>query len=88
MSGDDVFTSQAVPSIHALVVGDRQVSRFSHHAEGDSRFRCRNGDGAVRRLDLQAQGEASLLHWIPKELTLLPNTAGCYSADEAVRTLR
>src|SRR4051812_50033322 len=43
---------------------------------------------AVRRLDLQAQGEASLLHWIPRELTLLPNTAGCYTADEAIRTLR
>jgi thiazole synthase len=43
---------------------------------------------AVRRLDLQAQGEASLLHWIPKELTLLPNTAGCYTAEEAIRTLR
>src|SRR5256714_15534766 len=43
---------------------------------------------AVRRLDLQAQGEKSLLHWIPKECVLLPNTAGCFTADEAVRTLR
>src|SRR5437762_4517863 len=43
---------------------------------------------AVRRLDLQAQGESSLLHWIPKECVLLPNTAGCFSAEEAVRTLR
>src|SRR5438270_1830387 len=32
---------------------------------------------AVRRLDLQAKGEASLLHWIPKDMVLLPNTAGC-----------
>src|SRR2546423_2331980 len=43
---------------------------------------------AVRRLDLQAQGEKSLLQWIPKECVLLPNTAGCFTADEAVRTLR
>src|SRR3954469_9415149 len=43
---------------------------------------------AVRRLDLQARGEASLLHWIPKEMVLLPNTAGCYNADDAVRTCR
>jgi thiazole synthase len=43
---------------------------------------------AVRRLDLKAQGEASLLHWIPEGMTLLPNTAGCYTADDAVRTLR
>src|SRR2546421_11161663 len=43
---------------------------------------------AIRRLDLQAQGEQSLLHWIPKECVLLPNTAGCFTSDEAVRTLR
>src|SRR5437660_1517672 len=43
---------------------------------------------AVRRLDLAARGESSLLHWIPKEMVLLPNTAGCFSAEEAVRTCR
>jgi len=43
---------------------------------------------AVRRLDLSAKGEKSLLHWIPKECVLLPNTAGCFTAEEAVRTLR
>jgi thiazole synthase len=43
---------------------------------------------AVRRLDLKARGEDSLLHWIGKEMTLLPNTAGCYTADDAVRTCR
>jgi thiazole synthase len=44
---------------------------------------------AVRRLDLKAQGEQSLLHWLDRsKLTLLPNTAGCYTADDAVRTCR
>ena len=43
---------------------------------------------AVRRLDLQARGEASLLHWIPKHMALLPNTAGCFNAEDAVRTCR
>jgi thiazole synthase len=44
---------------------------------------------AVRRLDLKAQGEASLLHWLDRTaLTLLPNTAGCYTADDAIRTCR
>jgi thiazole synthase len=41
---------------------------------------------AVRRLDLKAEGEASLLHWIPEGMVLLPNTAGCFTADDAVRT--
>ena len=43
---------------------------------------------AVRRLDLQARGEASLLHWIPEGMVLLPNTAGCFTAEDAVRTCR
>ena len=43
---------------------------------------------AVRRLDLQAKGEASLLHWIPRDMVLLPNTAGCFNAEDAVRTCR
>jgi thiazole synthase len=43
---------------------------------------------AVRRLDLSARGEQSLLEWIPKHMTLLPNTAACFTADEAIRTAR
>jgi thiazole synthase len=43
---------------------------------------------AVRRLDLSAKGEASLLEWIPKGLRLLPNTAACFTAEEAIRTAR
>ena len=43
---------------------------------------------AVRRLDLNARGEASLLHWIPKDMILLPNTAGCFNAEDAIRTCR
>jgi len=43
---------------------------------------------AVRRLDLAARGGASLLEWIPKGMKLLPNTAACYTAEEAIRTCR
>jgi thiazole synthase len=43
---------------------------------------------AVRRLDLSKKGSESLLEWIPKGMTLLPNTAACFNAEEAVRTAR
>ncbi len=44
---------------------------------------------AVRRVDLDADRRESLLHWLdPEEWFLLPNTAGCYSAEEAVRYAR
>lgn len=43
---------------------------------------------AVRRLDLSATGDESLLNWIPEGMKLLPNTAGCYNAEDAIRTSR
>src|SRR5512137_2962308 len=45
---------------------------------------------AIRRTNIgQNAGEPSLLDALPpSQYTYLPNTAGCYSAEEAVRTLR
>jgi thiazole synthase len=45
---------------------------------------------AIRRVNLgQNADEPSLLEFVPpSQFTYLPNTAGCYTADEAVRTLR
>ncbi|MFZ5446931.1 MAG: thiazole synthase [Myxococcota bacterium] len=71
-----------------LIVGtgkypSHQVMKDCHEASGAEMVTV-----AVRRLDLQAKGEDSLLHWIDKRMTLLPNTAGCYTADDAIRTCR
>jgi thiazole synthase len=44
---------------------------------------------ALRRVNLDERGHGSLLDWIdPERYLLLPNTAGCYTAEEAVRTAR
>src|ERR1700710_2041251 len=44
---------------------------------------------ALRRVDLADRSSGSLMTLLTKKKwTLLPNTAGCYTADEAVRTLR
>ena len=44
---------------------------------------------AVRRVDLKARGPENLLdHIDAKRIFILPNTAACYTADEAVRTAR
>lgn len=44
---------------------------------------------AVRRVNVSDPKQPMLIDYIdPKIYTYLPNTAGCYSADEAVRTLR
>jgi len=44
---------------------------------------------AVRRVDLDRRKEESILHHLsPERFLLLANTAGCYTADEAVRYAR
>ncbi len=44
---------------------------------------------AVRRVNISDRSKESLLDYIdPAKMFVLPNTAGCYSADEAVRTAR
>src|SRR6476661_3624642 len=44
---------------------------------------------AVRRVNLGETGTESLLGMLRSEgFTLLPNTAGCYTADDAIRTAR
>jgi thiazole synthase len=42
---------------------------------------------AVRRLDLDAAGD-DITRYLPEGVGLLPNTAGCETADEAVRVAR
>jgi thiazole synthase len=43
---------------------------------------------AVRRVELDRSKESLLDFLDPKELFLLPNTAGCYTAEEAIRAAR
>ncbi len=44
---------------------------------------------AVRRVNISEPGQPMLSDYLsPRTYTYLPNTAGCYTADEAVRTLR
>ncbi len=81
-------------SIAGKVFGSRLIIGTGKYPSFPVMKACHEASGAdmvtvaVRRLDLNAKGEASLLHWISKGMTLLPNTAGCYTADDAVRTCR
>jgi thiazole synthase len=79
--GGHTFTSR-------LVVGTGKYRDFPTMQRAIAASGAQIVTVAVRRLDLQAQGEKSLLYWIPKDCVLLPNTAGCFTAEEAVRTLR
>jgi thiazole synthase len=43
---------------------------------------------AVRRFDLRAKGEDNILNWMPREIHLLPNTAGCFTLEDTLRVAR
>jgi thiazole synthase len=43
---------------------------------------------AVRRVNISDRSKESLLDYIDGSIFILPNTAGCYTADEAIRTAR
>src|SRR5947209_16794761 len=61
-----------------------QVMKEAHEASGAQMVTV-----AVRRVDLQSRGPENLLdHIDSRRLFILPNTAACYTADEAVRTAR
>ena len=61
-----------------------QVMRDAHEASGADMVTV-----AVRRVDLAARGPENLLdHIDPDRMFILPNTAACYTVDEAVRTAR
>ncbi|HEV2863754.1 MAG TPA: thiazole synthase [Pyrinomonadaceae bacterium] len=70
-----------------LIVGTGKYRSFdemkaAHRASGAEMVTL-----AVRRVPLDRREESFLDHLDPA-LTILPNTAGCYTADEAVRTAR
>ena len=79
---DKTFTSR-------LIVGTGKYSSPSvmvkaHEASGAEMITV-----AVRRVNISDRSKESLLDYIDtSRYFLLPNTAGCYSADEAVRTAR
>ena len=83
----DSFTIAGRAFTSRLVVGtgkypSHAVMQAAHLASGTEMVTV-----AVRRVDLTATGDASLLSWIDRtKIFLLPNTAGCYTADDAVRT--
>ena len=44
---------------------------------------------AVRRVNIADKNKPLLMDYIdPKKITYLPNTAGCFNSEEALRTLR
>ena len=72
-----------------LIVG---TGKYRSHEETVEAIRASGAEMvtvAVRRVDLDASKQESLLHHLdPEEFFLLPNTAGCFTSDDAIRYAR
>jgi len=72
-----------------LIVGTGKYRSFQEMALAHEASGAEMVTVAVRRVNLTDRTKESLLDYIDREkLFILPNTAGCYSAEEAVRTAR
>ncbi len=72
-----------------LIVGTGKYRSFQEMARAHAASGADMVTVAVRRVNLTDRSKESMLDYIDREkFFILPNTAGCYTADEAVRTAR
>jgi len=90
MTAEDTLTIAGKTYRSRLLVGTGKYRDFEQTRAALDASGAQIVTVAIRRTNIgQNANEPSLLdHVPPSTFTLLPNTAGCYSADEAVRTLR
>src|SRR5258708_2451534 len=72
-----------------LIVGTGKYKDFAENAAAVEASGAEIVTVAVRRVNISDPKAPMLTDFIdPKKITYLPNTAGCFTADEAIRTLR
>ena len=72
-----------------LIVGTGKYKDFAENAAAVEASGAEIVTVAVRRVNISDPSQPLLMDFIdPKRVIYLPNTAGCYTADEAIRTLR
>jgi len=86
---DDSWTVAGRRFTSRLIVGTGKYKSFEQNAAAVAASGAEIVTVAVRRVNISDPGQPLLTDFIdPKAITYLPNTAGCFTAEEAVRTLR
>lgn len=86
---DDTLIIAGKTYTSRLIVGTGKYSSYAQNAAAATAAGAEIVTVALRRVNLSNPDEDRLTdHVKPDEFTYLPNTAGCFSADDAVRTLR
>src|SRR6202012_5540646 len=87
--GNDVLRIAEKEFRSRLIVGTGKYRSFPEMARAHAASGADMVTVAVRRVNLTDKSKESLLDFIDREkMFILPNTAACYTADEAVRTAR
>ena len=85
----DTWTVAGRTFTSRLIVGTGKYKDFAENAAALEASGAEIVTVAVRRVNISDAAAPMLTDFIdPKKITYLPNTAGCFSADEAIRTLR
>ncbi|MEK9211950.1 sulfur carrier protein ThiS [Sphingomonas sp. 2378] len=72
-----------------LIVGTGKYKDFAQNAAAVEAAGAEIVTVAVRRVNVSDRNAPMLTDYIdPKKITYLPNTAGCFTAEDAIRTLR
>src|ERR1700682_663675 len=72
-----------------LIIGTGKYKDYAENAAALEASGAEIVTVALRRVNLMEPGQPKLVDFIdPKKVTYLPNTAGCYTAEDAIRTLR
>ncbi|MHA7858367.1 MAG: thiazole synthase [Henriciella sp.] len=86
---DTPFTVAGRTFNSRLIIGTGKYASYAQNADAARAAGAEMVTVALRRVNLSNPDEDRLQdHVSPDEFTYLPNTAGCFTADEAVRTLR
>ena len=88
-AGDDTWTVAGRTFRSRLIVGTGKYKDFAQNAAALKASGAEIVTVAVRRVNVSDPKAPMLTDFIdPKKVTYLPNTAGCFTAEEAIRTLR
>jgi thiazole synthase len=71
-----------------LIVGTGKYPSHAVMAQAHAASGAEMVTVAVRRVNISDRSKESLLDYIDNSIFILPNTAGCYTADDAIRTAR
>ena len=88
-STNDTWTVAGRTFSSRLIIGTGKYKTYEENAQALEASGAEIVTVAVRRVNLSNPAEPMLVDFIdPKKVTYLPNTAGCYTGEEAMRTLR